>query len=363
MMDERAGRSGVPPTVSWTGSAVRIIDQRELPRRLVFLDLRSVEEVREAIRDMAVRGAPAIGCTAALGMVLLARSVHGLSEGAGWQAILEGAEVLRSARPTAVNLSWAVSRVLAAMERARSDERVQAAEREALAMLEEDVAVNRAIGEHGARLLPDGCTVLTHCNAGSLATVAYGTALGVVRSAYEMGRLKHVYADETRPRLQGMQLTAWELREEGIPVTVIPDGSAAWLMKQRRVDAVVVGADRIARNGDAANKIGTYGLAICARRHGVPFYVAAPVSTVDWNMASGDDIPIEERAVEEVTHIGGVRVAPEGIGAWNPAFDVTPGELITRIVTEYGDFAATAEGMAQLSGLVRKGGIHGSEGG
>lgn len=355
-------RSKLPPTVAWTGHSIRIIDQRELPHHLEILELTSWQEAAEAIRDMAVRGAPAIGCCAALATVLIVRSVAGCPEPDAWDEIVRCADILRRVRPTAVNLTYAVSRVLEAVKHVSPAERATVAEKVALAMLEEDVEVNRAIGRYGAELLPNDCQVLTHCNAGALATVGFGTALGVVRAAYAAGKLRHVYADETRPRLQGLQLTAWELMEDGIPVTVIPDGSAAWLMKQRTIHAVVVGADRVASNGDAANKIGTYSLAIVARRHSVPFYVAAPTSSFDWTIRTGDEIPIEERSAREITHVGDVPLAPEGVSVWNPAFDVTPAELISGIITEFGVYEASAEALRSVKLLSYKGVRDGAEG-
>ncbi len=341
-------RASLPPTVAYEAGAVRIVDQRELPHRLVVLELHTCDDVSRAIRDMAIRGAPAIGCAAALGLALAAKAACALPPAESAAAVRKAADLLKAARPTAVNLFWAVDRVLGAIGDRTGPEAANAAEAEAVAMLEEDVRVNHAIGRHGLSVLSPGCAVLTHCNAGALATVGYGTALGVVRAGYEAGVVRHVYADETRPRLQGMQLTAWELSLDGIPVTVIVDGAAAWLMRQRKIDVVIVGADRVASNGDAANKIGTYALAIVARKHNVPFYVAAPTSTIDMNLPSGDDIPIEERSEAEVTHIDRIRLAPEGVHAWNPAFDVTPAELITGLITECGVVAAKPAALAQL---------------
>jgi methylthioribose-1-phosphate isomerase len=331
-------------TVDWADGAVRLIDQTRLPEELVQLELTDVESVADAIRTMKVRGAPAIGVTAALGMALAARSAAAAPDGERFLACLgEAAARLRATRPTAVNLFWAIDRMLgvaAADPSAPPAERAARVEREARALIEADIAVNRALGRHGAALLPGEARVLTHCNAGSLATVAYGTALGVIRAAVEAGKKIHVYVDETRPRLQGMKLTAWELTREGIPATLIADNMAGWLMRQGKIDAVVVGADRIAANGDTANKIGTYAVAVMARAHRLPFYVAAPISTIDPTLPTGDAIPIEERSPDEVTHtdVAGqcLRLAPEGIHAYNPAFDVTPAGLITALITERG---------------------------
>lgn len=342
-------------TVELLPDRVRMIDQRRLPAELVHLELTDHRGVAEAIRSLAVRGAPAIGVTAAFGLVLAARELAadpaGIEDEADAIARLEiVAEELRRTRPTAVNLFWAIDRMLdkaravAAGAFAQSPGDPGGALRriadaltaEAQAMADEDVATNRAIGRHGQALLPDGAGVLTHCNTGSLACVDYGTALGVIRAAHGAGKGIHVYVDETRPVLQGARLTAWELVQDGIPATLITDNMAGWLMRQGRVQAVIVGADRVAANGDVANKIGTYGLAVLAKEHGIPFYVAAPVSTIDLQLPSGEQIPIEQRRGEEVTHPGGVRVAPDGIAVWNPAFDVTPGDLISAIVTDRG---------------------------
>jgi methylthioribose-1-phosphate isomerase len=314
-----------------------MVDQTRLPEEMVILDLNTIEEVAEAIRTMRVRGAPAIGVTAALGLALAARAARSEPPEGFQRRLTEAVERLRGTRPTAVNLFWALERLQRVAETEpeprRAAERLEAEARE---MVEEDVRINRAIGRHGAVLLPTEGGVLTHCNTGSLATVAYGTALGVVRAAVESGRKLHVYVDETRPRLQGMKLTAWELQRDRIPATVITDNMAGWMMREGRVQTVIVGADRIAANGDTANKIGTYSLAVLARAHGIPFYVAAPLSTIDFRLPDGRAIPIEERAPEEVTHVNGVRLAPEGVDVANPAFDVTPAALITAIITEVG---------------------------
>jgi len=325
-------------TVAWNAGRVRLIDQTVLPERCEYIEYSDWREVAEAIRSMVVRGAPAIGCTAALGMALGAQSILEKERQPFLARMDEIAAVFRASRPTAVNLFWAVDRLAALAARTEGKAAViQAALlTEALAMLEEDVETNRRMGRLGAELLPAEGTVLTHCNAGALATVGYGTALGVIRAAMEAGKRIHVLADETRPRLQGMKLTAWELAQDGIPVTIIADNMAASLMRQGRIDCVVVGADRIAANGDTANKIGTYGVAIAAHYHNIPFYVAAPFSTIDLSLATGDLIPIERRDDTEMTHINGIRIAPKGVPVLNPSFDVTPGELVTAFMTERG---------------------------
>lgn len=323
----------------WEGGLLVLLDQRRLPDEERWLPCDSPEAVAAAIRDLVVRGAPAIGIAAAYGLALAARRAAG--EGTDVLDALDAAAVrLTAARPTAVNLRWAVERVLrrtraAAAAGSAGPDLARAVEAEAEAIADEDLAMNRAIGEHGAHLLPDG-GVLTYCNTGALATGGHGTALGMIRSAWRRGRRLHVYACETRPVLQGARLTAWELLREGIPATLVVDAAAGWLMRQGRVQAVVVGADRIAANGDVANKIGTYTLAVLARAHGIPFYVAAPRSTVDLATPSGEAIPIEERSPEEVTYVRGVRVAPADAAVENPAFDVTPAELVTAIVTDAG---------------------------
>jgi len=327
-------------TVDWRDDGVVLmIDQRLLPREFRVLELRDHRELAECIRTMAVRGAPAIGVAAALGLALAARQLASQPEERFWNGLREAATLLRATRPTAVNLFWAIDRVLRVEEDARQrgpNAAAAAILAEARAMISEDIAANRRLGELGAALLPQEGSILTHCNTGSLATVYHGTALGVIRSAVEGGKRLHVWVDETRPRLQGLKLTAWECRELGIPATAIADGVAASLMRAGKVQAAIVGADRIAANGDTANKIGTYGVAVLARAHGVPFYVAAPLSTIDPDLTSGADIPIEERAAEEVTHVDGTPLAPEGITVYNPAFDVTPAAYITAIITEVG---------------------------
>ena len=297
--------------IRWKGDRLELLDQRLLPDRTVYVTCRTAEEVAKAIKDMVVRGAPAIGCAAAFGVVLAKGSPAAY-------------EVLRNSRPTAVNLFWALER----MQKAKD------LEKEAMAIFDEDLAANRAMGELGAALIPEKARIMTHCNAGALATAGYGTALGVIRSS----KSKHVsvIANETRPYLQGARLTAYEMVQEGIPVTLITDSMAGHLMSRGEVDVIVVGADRIAANGDVANKIGTYALAVLAKRHGIPFYVAAPLSTFDPSLPDGSRIPIEERGAEEVTGYRETRWAPQGVSVRNPAFDVTPAELITGIITEKG---------------------------
>jgi methylthioribose-1-phosphate isomerase len=308
----------------WDGTALFLLDQRLLPREEKWIACRDAQEVADAIRTMVVRGAPAIGVSAAFGMALAARRGDDLAD---------AARRLKDSRPTAVNLSWAVDRMLAFVA---GDARPESAIAEAQRILDEDVAANRRMGAFGAELLGPTATVLTHCNAGALATAGYGTALGVVRAAVESGRHVAVFADETRPYLQGARLTAWELQRDGIDVTLITDNMSGHFFQQGKFDAVIVGADRIAANGDAANKIGTYTVAVLAHAHGVPFYVAAPVSTIDPACPTGAEIPIEERSAEEVVEIFGQRVAPAGIHVRHPAFDVTPARLITAIITEQG---------------------------
>jgi methylthioribose-1-phosphate isomerase len=322
--------------VAWSGDgrSVRILDQRELPSREMYRDLRTVDDVCNAIATLAVRGAPAIGIAGAMGLAL---ALEGTSSdrAATLTTLREAQQRIRGARPTAVNLAWAVDRVAdAVLARASDLSPAAIARTEATRILEEDRAMCRRIGELGASLIPDGARVLTHCNAGALATGGIGTALAAIYVAVEQGKRVEVFADETRPLLQGGRLTAWELERAGIPVTVLVDGAAASLMRDRRIDLCIVGADRIAANGDAANKIGTYGLAIVAKHHGVPFYVAAPSSTFDLRTLTGDEIEIEQRSADEVRYGFGARTAPAGAGVYNPAFDVTPAALITAIVSD-----------------------------
>ncbi|HZZ84181.1 MAG TPA: S-methyl-5-thioribose-1-phosphate isomerase [Anaeromyxobacteraceae bacterium] len=321
------------------GDRVRLLDQRRLPAAEEWLELTTAEEVADAIRTLAVRGAPAIGVAAAYGLAVEAR------RGASAERLRAAATLLAGARPTAVNLAWAVRRMSRLL-----DQGPAALLAEAHAIRDEDEASCRRIGALGAPLIPRGARVLTHCNAGALATAGYGTALGLVRAAVEAGNPIAVFADETRPFFQGARLTAWELQRDGIPVTVLTDGMAGWLMQRGEISCVVVGSDRIAANGDVCNKIGTYGLAVLARHHGLPFYVAAPWSTVDLATATGADIPIEERGADEVVRINGALIAPEGVPARYPAFDVTPAALVTAIVTErgvaQGDLAAALARLA-----------------
>jgi methylthioribose-1-phosphate isomerase len=325
-------------TVEWDGDAVVMIDQRRLPGEEVYLRCRDHREVASAIKDMAIRGAPAIGVAAAMGIALGMASSP--SEGPALREELDAiCEMMRATRPTAVNLFWAIDRMrrrFAAAEPLGGHALREALASEARAIQEEDLAACRRMGDLGASLLGARSRVLTHCNAGALATAGYGTALGVVRSAAREGKIERVFADETRPYLQGARLTAWELAHDGIPTTLIADNMAGHMMATGEVDAVIVGADRIAANGDVANKIGTYSVAVLAKENRVPFYVVAPVSTFDLATPSGDRIPIEERSAEEVTHHAGRRLAPEGISVRNPAFDVTPSRYVTAIVCERG---------------------------
>ncbi len=327
----------IPPTVAWVDGWVRLIDQRRLPARLRFLDCGTVDELCAAISSLAIRGAPALGAAGGYGVALGVRRAR--TEPGAYRAAEAAAEKLIATRPTAVNLAWGALRVLEAA-RAVAGSGVAAIRRAALdeahAIAAEDVAANRALGAHGATLVPAGAAVLTHCNAGALACVGYGTAVGVIRAAAEAGKAPRVWVDETRPVLQGARLTAWELNRLGIDATLVADAMAGSLMAAGDVDLVVVGADRVAANGDVANKIGTYPLAVLAAHHGVPFYVAAPTSTVDLTTRTGAGIPVEERDAAEVTSFGGQRVAPARVRVLNRAFDVTPAELITAIITERG---------------------------
>lgn len=329
-------------TVEWKDGAVRLLDQSQLPGKVVFLDCRDYRAVARAIKELLVRGAPAIGVTAAMGVALGAQSIKASSYDEFLKAMLEICDCLAATRPTAVNLFWAIERMKRTLSELRERPVVEIKRRlveESQRILDEDIAMNKTMGRYGAALVKDGQTILTHCNAGALATAGYGTALGVVRAAWEEGKKIRVLADETRPVLQGARLTAWELMQDGIPVTLITDNMAGALMQQGLVHLCIVGADRIAANGDVANKIGTYSVAVLAKAHEIPFYVAAPYSTIDLKTKTGADIPIEQRNSLEVTTIHGSHpIAPAGVAVYNPAFDVTPAALITAIITERGVF-------------------------
>ncbi|BFU97143.1 MAG: Methylthioribose-1-phosphate isomerase [Nitrospira sp.] len=341
------------PTVTWHEGAIRLLDQSRLPEHVEILECRDVESVARAIRELKVRGAPAIGVTAAMGVALGAQ----LSAAEDYPHLEKDlgrvCDQLAATRPTAVNLFWAIER----MKRKLNELRAQPISsikaelvRESQSILEEDIALCKAMGRHGSRLVGDGQTILTHCNAGALATAGYGTALGVIRAAWEEGKRIQVIADETRPVLQGARLTAWELMQDGIPVTLITDSMAGTMMRQGKIHLCIVGADRIAANGDVANKIGTYSVAVLAQAHGIPFYVAAPYSTIDLKTSSGNDIAIEQRNPREVTTVlGGHVIAPKGVSVYNPAFDVTPAEFIAGIITERGVFKPD-EVLRQFSG-------------
>ena len=336
--------------IEWCGTHLRLLDQRQLPHTQIYLDIHTVADAAAAITNMVVRGAPAIGVTAAYGAVLAARNA--VASGEQWQADYDAAlDTLARSRPTAINLHWAVARMrkLAASTFSQSADMLEALEAEAKRVHAEDIRANQLMGEIGAAILEPAEGIITHCNTGTLATGGYGTALGVVRSGWERGAFQRVYAGETRPWLQGARLTAWELTQDGIPVSLMADGAGAWLMRSGGVRWVVVGADRVAANGDVANKIGTYSLAVSARQHGLGFMVVAPTSTIDLDTADGNSIPIETRGVDEVLTVAGTRVAPAGADAWNPVFDVTPATLVDVLVTERGAvFAPSAAGIADL---------------
>ncbi|ACL70597.1 S-methyl-5-thioribose-1-phosphate isomerase [Halothermothrix orenii] len=350
-------------TLKFEGDTLILIDQRKLPQKVEFFKCRDYRDVEFAIADMVVRGAPAIGAAGAYGVYLAASEFKNNSEEVFFKKVKEANKVLVKARPTAVNLFWAINRMEQAMKRNRNkpvSEILEILREEADNIAREDVETNQAIGKFGNEVIPQGATILTHCNAGALATVGYGTALGVIRAAHESGKNIKVYADETRPRLQGARLTAFELVEEGIPVTLIADSVAATLIRDGVIDVIVVGADRIASNGDTANKIGTFMLSELAVRFGVPLYIAAPVSTIDFDINDGSEIVIEERSPEEVTHIQGIQIAPDGVEVYNPAFDVTPAENITGIITEKGIIEPPyKEGIASLKSSQKKGDIDG----
>ncbi len=326
-------------TLEWTDSGVRFIDQTKLPTEETYVTCKTYTQVADVIRHMVVRGAPAIGVAAAMGIALGVKASKAENGGDLKREFDQICDVIGKTRPTAVNLFWAIRRMRDKFEMLRVRPLAQIKQsliEEAQRMHAEDIAANQAMGRHGATLMPASGGVLTHCNAGALATCGYGTALGVIRAAVEQGKKIHVFADETRPFLQGSRLTAWELMKDGIPTTVISDNMAGAMMKQQKINAVVVGADRIAANGDVANKIGTYSVAVLAKEHGIPFYVAAPLSTVDFETADGSGIPIEQRDGKEVTHIAGRQMVPDGVEVENPAFDVTPAKYVTAIVTERG---------------------------
>ena len=326
-------------TLEWTDAGVRFIDQTKLPTEEVFVTCTSYQEVADAIRTMIVRGAPAIGVAAAMGIALGAKSIKADNVAELRNQFGHICRLMGETRPTAVNLFWAIRRMQRRFEELSGRPIAEIRQRlidEARLMHQEDIEANREMGRNGAVLLPSSGSILTHCNAGALATAGYGTALGVIRAAVESGKQLHVYADETRPFLQGSRLTAWELMKDGIPTTLISDNMAGHIMSQGKIQAVIVGADRIAANGDTANKIGTYSVAILAKEHGIPFYVAAPFSTVDLETPDGSRIPIEERSSTEVTHLGGKQIAPTGVDVRNPAFDVTPAKYIAAIITERG---------------------------
>ena len=327
-------------TIEWVDTYSKMVDQTVVPYEYKFVNITTGEDMFHAIRNMIVRGAPAIGIAGAHGVILFAqegaKEISSREEFVNW--LLEKAEYMKTSRPTAVNLMWAVEKQEEVIKNSKSDIQgiIEELKVNAIKLENEDIEINKKIGDYGAEVVPKGATILTHCNAGALATVGYGTALGVVRSAYAKDNTIQVFADETRPRQQGARITTFELAMDGIPVTLITDGMCSYFMSKGMIDMVVVGADRIAANGDTANKIGTYTVAIAAKYHNVPFYIAAPLSTIDTSIKSGVEIPIEERSHEEVTHINGKRICAEGINVINPGFDVTPHELIAGIITEKG---------------------------
>ncbi len=327
-------------TIEWVGNVSRIVDQTLFPYEFKFIDVKTGQEMFDAIKTMIVRGAPAIGIAGAHGVVLYAQELakENLSREEFVAKLLEKADYIATSRPTAVNLMWAVKKQKEIIENSKSNIAglIEELKENGIKLENEDIEINKRIGDYGAEVVPKGATILTHCNAGALATVGYGTALGVVRSAFAKDNTVQVFADETRPRQQGARITTLELTMDGIPTTLITDGMCSYFMKKNMIDMVVVGADRIAANGDSANKIGTYTVAICAKYHNIPFYVAAPLSTIDTSIKTGDEIVIEERNHEEVTHINGKRICAEGVNVINPGFDVTPHELIAGIITEVG---------------------------
>lgn len=330
------------PTIEWKDGIVRMLDQTRLPIEVTYFECKTYQDVAKGIKELIIRGAPAIGVAAAMGVALGAQDIEAQNFNDFYGEIEKISSHIGATRPTAVNLFWAIERMKRFIQSLRERPLNAIKElliEEAKRVLREDIEANRAMGKHGAQFIKDGNTILTHCNAGALATGGYGTALGVIRAAREQGKDIKVFADETRPVLQGARLTAWELMEDNIPVTLITDNMAGYFMKKGAIDLCIVGADRIARNGDTANKIGTYSVAVLAREHGIPFYVAAPVSTIDFAIPSGEHIPIEERDRTEVTHVfGKIQIAPAKVGVANPAFDVTPARYITAIITEKGAF-------------------------
>lgn len=342
-------------TIEYKNGVVRMIDQRKLPTEEVYAECRDYKEVSEAIKEMIIRGAPAIGVAAAMGVFVGIKDIEAKGFEPFYKEMEKVCAYIAASRPTAVNLFWGINRMKEKAIQNKTDDIKKLKsilENEAMAIYEEDIRTNMAIGEHGEQFIKDGDTILTHCNAGALATAGYGTALGVIRAAHNKGKKISVIADETRPFLQGARLTAWELKKDNIPVTLITDNMAGYFMKKNKINLVVVGADRIASNGDTANKIGTYSVAILAKEHNIPFYVAAPISTLDMTLKTGDEIPIEERDKREVTHLNNKAIAPEGIGILNPAFDVTPNKYITGIITERG--VAKQPFTSSLKGLVNQ---------
>lgn len=345
-------------TIYWEDNAVVMIDQNALPLEEKYLVCRDYREVVQAIKNLTIRGAPAIGVAAAMGIALGTLHLTPVSQEEFKTSFYEVCAQLSQTRPTARNLFWGIERMKKCFENALSSggnnyEMIkQSLVNEAVRICEEDIAINRKMGINGRSLIRDGDSILTHCNAGALATAGCGTALGVVRAAFEEGKRIHIFVDETRPVLQGARLTAWEMMRENIPATLITDNMAGFLMKQGKINKVIVGADRIAANGDAANKIGTYSIAVLAKAHQIPFYVAAPLSTIDMTIKSGDEIPIEERSSDEVTSFRGVKTAPDGMSVYNPAFDVTPNRYITAIITERGVVMPPFQ--KNLKGLFRK---------
>ena len=334
------------PTIEWKGKHIRMIDQRKLPAKVEWVVCRDDKDVARAIRSMVIRGAPAIGVAAAMGLALGAGCLKAGSCDDFRNRFLKMADRMVKARPTAVNLRWAVERMILLVEKMAGMplEKIRIAlRRESEKILSEDIEINRKIGEYGQRMVPANATILTHCNAGSLATGGYGTALGVIRAAHAAGKKIEVIADETRPWLQGLRLTAFELMEDGIPVTVIADSAAGYMMSRKKVDLVITGADRIAANGDVANKIGTYQVAVLAKENSIPFYVAAPLSTIDLRIRSGEMIPVEERDSKEISHFQKIPVGPPGVKVFNPAFDITPGKYVAGIITERGIVKAPYE--------------------